>query len=329
MLRGEIPNYQTQKRYITKHKESLWVALTLSLACDKGKPDYFVAMVEDISEYKRMEQELIQLERRRARSEMAQGMSHNLNNLLSGMLLPAEILSTTLDEPDSRKWAELLYRSSRRASELVRRLNRAVQNKEEEPQALEVLPLVQEVVEGTQPRWKNDSESRGIAIDLVTELKDMPPIRGTPSELYDILVNLIFNAVDAMPAGGMITLSSEATADYVQLTVRDTGIGMDEAVRSRVFEPFFTTKSDVGSGLGLYTVYATVTNWGGDVSVQSMPGEGTAFTLRLPVWTATQGTRDQDSAERRKSHTVKPLPNGETVMSNIPGSTNSGWSRTG
>ena len=299
LLRGEIPSYQTHKRYITKHEESLQVALTLSLARDRGEPDYFVAMVEDISGYKRMEQELIQLERMRARSDMAQGISHNLNNLLSGIVLPAEILFTTLDDPESRMRAELILQSSVRASELVRRLSRAVQSKEETPQAVEVLPLVQEVVEGTQPRWKTAPESRGISIDLVTELSAMPPIRGTSSELYDMLVNLIFNAVDAMPEGGMITLSSEARADYVELTVRDTGIGMDEDVCSRVFEPFFTTKVNVGSGLGLYTVYTTVSNWGGDVSVQSIPGEGTTFTLRLPVWTATQGAQDKDIAERQ------------------------------
>ena len=246
---------------------------------------------------KQLEQELIRLERIRARSEMAQGINHNLNNLLNGILLPAQLIKNDLDDPENRQRAELIETAVQRAAELVRRLNRAVQSKEEALHAVEVLPIVHEVVEVTQPRWKADQESRGIAIDLVTTLEDVPPIQATASELHDMLVNLIINAVDALPEGGTITLGTQAMVDYVHLTVHDTGIGMDEETQRRVFEPLFTTKLDTGSGLGLYTVYTTVGNWGGDIKVDTTLGKGTTFTMRLPIWQEMQEAQDDDIEE--------------------------------
>jgi CheY-like chemotaxis protein len=102
--------------------------------------------------------------------------------------------------------------------------------------------------------------------------------------LDDAILNLLLNAMDAMPAGGTITITTQTVDAGVQLTVSDTGIGMDAQTRRRVFEPFFTTKANVGSGLGLSSVHGTLTRWGGTVEVDSTPGQGTTFTLCFPVW---------------------------------------------
>ena len=110
----------------------------------------------------------------------------------------------------------------------------------------------------------------------------MPAVLATTSGLHDILINLVFNAVDAMPDGGRITIRTRADDGGVHLTVSDTGIGMEEDTRRRVFEPFFTTKMNVGTGLGLSTVYGTVTRWKGIIEVKSVPGRGTTFSIRLP-----------------------------------------------
>ena len=145
--------------------------------------------------------------------------------------------------------------------------------------------VVQEAIQVTRPRWKDEAESRGVAIEVVTELEDVPPIKGTASGLHDIFVNLALNAADAMPEGGTMTIRTRAVEKGVQITVTDTGIGMNEAVRRRVFEPFFTTKLDVGSGLGLSMAHGAVTRWRGEIGVESAPGKGTTFTIVLPVWT--------------------------------------------
>ena len=150
-------------------------------------------------------------------------------------------------------------------------------------QTVAVNRTTQEAVQTARPLWKDKSESRGITIEVITQLEDVPPIQGSESSLHDILTNLLFNAVDAMPQGGTITIAARIVEDHVQLTFRDTGVGMDEETRTRVFEPFFTTKMDRGSGLGLSTVYKMVAQWGGDIEVESAPGEGTTFILRFPV----------------------------------------------
>ena len=110
-----------------------------------------------------------------------------------------------------------------------------------------------------------------------------PPIQGTEDGLREVLVNLLLNAVDAMPQGGTITIHTQFVETDVQVSVSDTGVGMDEDTRMRAFEPFFTTKADVGSGLGLSTANNIVTRWGGEIQVDSEPGKGSTFTLRFPV----------------------------------------------
>ena len=167
----------------------------------------------------------------------------------------------------------------------MRRLNQSVRGDLTGPLGpVSVCQVVEQAVQAGRPRWQDQAAAHGIAIEVITELEeDLPPIRGTDGELHDALLNLIFNAVDAMPAGGTITIRARALEKDVQLTVRDTGIGMDEETRRRVFEPFFTTKMNVGSGLGLSTVYGTVERWGGHIGVESAPGQGTTFILRLPA----------------------------------------------
>jgi signal transduction histidine kinase len=102
-----------------------------------------------------------------------------------------------------------------------------------------------------------------------------------------VIENLILNAVDAMPEGGTISISSKKEDPHICVTMTDTGIGMDDQTRRRLFEPFFTTKKLVGTGLSLSTVYSTITHWGGHIEVESAPGKGTTFFLSLPIWDQT------------------------------------------
>lgn len=136
----------------------------------------------------------------------------------------------------------------------------------------------------------------------------MPVIQGTDSGLYDLLVNLIFNAVDAMPSGGDITITSTQQDNTVRLTISDSGMGMDEQTRQRIFEPFFTTKADVGRGLGLATVYSTLTRWSGDISAQSTQGQGTTFTITLPLWT------QEIEEESAPDHTLDDVRRGRILI---------------
>ncbi len=249
----------------------------------------------EIALYKhKMEQEQVRLERLRALAEMAGGISHNLNNILTGVLGPAQLLLRLADDPRVLRQAQEIATSAWRAHGLIERLSQAVRREENatlHPVALN--EAVQQAVQSAREHWEGSAEIDAAAIEVSIEKGEIPPVRGTQSGLCDLLLNLLANAVDAMPHGGTIAIFTRAVEEGVELQVRDTGAGMDEEIRRRVFEPFFTTKMDVGSGLGLSTVHGTVERWGGTIEVESTPGEGTTFTLCFPVWTNPEsGTRE-------------------------------------
>jgi CheY-like chemotaxis protein len=150
---------------------------------------------------------------------------------------------------------------------------------------------VRQVVDLTRPRWNDQPQQRGTSIELCTELADpLPPVMGADNEIRDALTNLIFNAVDAMPGGGTLTLRTsterrDADVESVIIEVGDTGIGMDEETRRRCLEPFFTTKGERGTGLGLAMVYGMIQRHSAGLEIDSSPGAGT--TMRLVFAAAT------------------------------------------
>jgi len=253
----------------------------------------------DVTARKQMEQELIRLERLNALGELSVGFCHNFNNILTGIMGPVQLLKRYSDNPKAVREAEAILAGATRARDLVQQLSWAVRREQDYTLCpVAVNEAVQEAVETIRPRWQDQSEAQGIAIEVVIELEDVPAIYGTQSGLNSILTNLIFNAVDAMPEGGTITLRTQVVEEHVQLTVADTGKGMDEETRRRVFEPFFTTKMDIGTGLGLSMVYNTVTRWGGSVDVDSAPEEGTVLSLRFPVWPEEEVEEEGKAAVR-------------------------------
>jgi signal transduction histidine kinase len=161
--------------------------------------------------------------------------------------------------------------------------------------------IVEQVLAITRPRWKDQAEAVGVQFTVQTALADTPPVLGHAAELREALTNLLFNALDAMPQGGTITIATrqvsgpvidetrahdpgtERVREWVEVSVTDTGVGMPPAVRARLFEPFFTTKGVRGTGLGLSMVHGIVSRHEGEVTVQSAEGQGTTITLRMPV----------------------------------------------
>ena len=267
-----------------------------------------VRLTQEITQRKQTEQELVRLERLRALGEMAAGVSHNLNNILTGVLGPAQILQMMTDDPQFLSHIDTIMRSGERATDLVARLHKAVRGSHTDKTGpVDVNRTVLEAVRAARPRWKDEMEARGIALEIITDLEEEVVIRGTPSGLHDIMLNLLFNAVDAMPEGGTIIIATRTIGENVQITVSDTGIGMNETTRRRVFEPFFTTKANVGTGLGLSTVYGSVTRWGGSIHVESKPGKGATFSMQLPV------CRGPDVSEKEIA-TVHPTRQGKILI---------------
>ncbi len=250
-----------------------------------GNQKKYTGILRDLTKEKQREQEFVKLQRLRAVSELSAGVSHNLNNMLVGIKGPAEFLKMKNNNPEVLEYADDILTAALRARDLVQRLHQSTRSTQ--PIALasvHIDTLITEALHQTRPRWKDEAEAKGIVIEIETCLGQVPPVKATQSEMSDIFVNLIFNAVDALPKGGKINIQTECVGDEVILTFADTGIGMDEEIRKRIFEPFFTTKTNVGTRLGLSTIYNSLHHWDSRIEVDSEVGEGTTFRIYFQAY---------------------------------------------
>jgi CheY-like chemotaxis protein len=177
----------------------------------------------------------------------------------------------------------------------------ARQRRDHDFEAVAVDQLLMDVNEITRPRWKDRAQANNVHINLNLQINSHALVLGDPSELREVLVNMVFNAVDAMPEGGKLTLSTDEVDGQIQIAVSDTGTGMSHETRSRVFDPFFTTKGEAGMGLGLAVCYGIIQRHGGSIEIDSEPDQGTTFRISLPKAeeAAAATPADQESVRLR------------------------------
>ena len=237
-----------------------------------------------LEEVEASQQRIVQTERLRALGELAGGVAHDFNNNLAVILGRVELLLAQVRGRDARRQLQVVQKAALDGARTVRRIDEFTRRTPVR-HLCPVSPnrVVEEIVQLTRPRWEADAEAEGISYDVVVKTAPLPPVAGDPSELRQALTNIMLNALDAMPDGGRVTFQTGVESDRVFLSVTDTGIGMSEEVRQRVFDPFFTTKGEKGSGLGLSVVYGIITRHGGEIEVRSQEGQGSVFTVRLPV----------------------------------------------
>ena len=227
--------------------------------------------------------QLVRTEKLRALGEMASGVAHDFNNLLASVLGRAQLLLRRVQEPQLRQWLQVIERAALDGAQTVRRLQEFTRIRRDQPLVpLDVNQVVRDVLDITQSRWKEEPTSRGIALEVRTALAEVPAVIGDAAELREAMTNLILNALDAMPNGGTLTLTTALVDDRVEVVVADTGVGMPPEVREKVFDPFFTTKGPQGTGLGLSMTYGIVSRHGGSIAVESEPGQGSTFRLSFP-----------------------------------------------
>ncbi|HUF92434.1 MAG TPA: GAF domain-containing protein, partial [Candidatus Limnocylindria bacterium] len=227
--------------------------------------------------------QLVRTEKLRALGEMASGVAHDFNNLLASVLGRAQLLLRRVQEPQLRQWLQVIERSALDGAQTVRRLQEFTRIRRDQPLVpLDLNQVVRDALDITQSRWREEPLSRGIAIEVRTQLGDLPAVVGDAAELREAMTNLILNAVDAMPEGGTLSLTTAALEDRVEVTVADSGVGIPAAVRDKIFDPFFTTKGPQGTGLGLSMTYGIVSRHGASISVESEEGRGSAFRIVFP-----------------------------------------------
>jgi signal transduction histidine kinase len=250
----------------------------------------------------------VQAERLRAVGEMAAGVAHDFNNILAIVLGRAELLLTKTSAPEVRHPLEVIVKAAQDGARTVRRIKEFTrQSPAGRREPVDLRALVRDVVEMTRARWHDQAQARGIRYDVTVENGAAPPALGDAADLREALTNLVFNALDAMPKGGRLTLRTVADASRVRCDIVDTGVGMSAELRERIFEPFFSTKTEKGSGLGLSIVYGIVSRLGGEITVESTPGVGSVFRMWLPIAEGPSVTTAQKPSAPRSSRSARVL----------------------
>jgi PAS domain S-box-containing protein len=243
----------------------------------------------DISDQKKAQNALLQTERVKALGEMAGGVAHNFNNMLQVVITGAQTALADLDDRNPQKIRESLSQiveSAKLGSDTVKRLQEFARVRKAETavdgRVIDLGSTIQQAVEMSKPWWKSAAEQRGISISLELDLEKDCRVRGEETELFEVIVNLIKNAAEALPQGGAIEISTTTSKDSVILKVRDNGVGIPADCLGKVFEPFWSTKGSQGTGLGLASSFGIVKRHLGGISVESDGTSGTTFSVTLP-----------------------------------------------
>ena len=256
---------------------------------------------------KATQEQLVRSERIKAIGQMAAGVAHDFNNALSIILARAEFVQRNLEGGsfDSAKaLADLqtIIRTALQGAEAIKRIQEYTRIRKDHPRAaVDLNAAVRDAVEIARPKWKQEAEAFGRHIEIDLRLGQVSQVTGNLFELTQVVENLIFNSVEAMPRGGRIGFRTWEENGRVVLEASDTGIGMDEETRQRLFEPFFTTKES-GHGLGTSIIFGIIARHEGRISVSSRPGAGTTFRIDLPPHAA----RPEDGAAERAPELEKP-----------------------
>ena len=312
------------------------------------KPIRMVGVVIDITESKRMEQALIQSEKLKSMATITAGISHEFNNILN--IISGNVQLLQMNHQDNKELMDRFCTIMESVDDGVNITDRMREFTHSDRDAAnvdfvcsDINKLIIQSVKFTMPRWKTMAQVESIDYQINTEgINGVSPILCDPIGIREVFINIINNALDAMPEGGKIAFCTRNNEGNVFISISDTGKGMTEEVRKEVFDPFFTTRRPMGTGLGLSMAYKTVMMHGGRISVESEVGKGSTFTLQFPLTTKTVDvpskekipeplTKDlslnilvvddeeaickiMDSALSKQSHKVKTVNNGTEAI---------------
>ena len=268
----------------------------------EGETTGVLGIARDITEQKQERQRAAQADKLRALGQLASGVAHDFNNALTAILGRAQLMRRQVADESLVHNLDVIQTAAEDAAATVRRIQTfARQSPAKEFEPLDTSVLLRDAIEITRTRWENEARLRGLRYDVELNADCPYHVLGSASELREVYVNLIVNAVDAMPLGGRLAISCERVNNRLLLRFTDTGLGMTEDVRERIFEPFYTTKGANGTGLGLAVSYGIIERHEGQINVESELGRGTTFEIDLPA-------ADRTVASERKASKLYDVP---------------------
>ena len=284
-----------EMRYFAHDGQLRYARVDNSPLIVEGQTTGVLGIARDITEQKEERERAARADKLRALGQLASGVAHDFNNSLAAILGRAQLLRRQVNEPGLVRNLDIIQTAAEDAAATVRRIQTfARKSAVKEFERVDVASLLNDAIEITRTRWQNEARVRGLEYDVKLETESEHYTYGSASELREVFVNLIVNAVDAMPRGGKLLVTCRRKDERLQLHFADNGMGMPEDVRQKIFEPFFSTKGAHGTGLGLSVSYSIIERHSGSISVVSQPGSGTNFTIDLPA--VVEETATEESA---------------------------------
>lgn len=273
-----------EMRYFAHDGQLRYARVDNSPLVVEGRTTGVLGIARDITEQKEERERAARADKLRALGQLASGVAHDFNNSLAAILGRAQLLRRQVNEPGLVRNLDIIQTAAEDAAATVRRIQTfARKSAVKEFERVDVASLLNDAIEITRTRWQNEARVRGLEYDVKLDTESEHYTFGSASELREVFVNLIVNAVDAMPRGGKLLVTCRQINDRLQLHFADNGMGMPEDVKQKIFEPFFSTKGAHGTGLGLSVSYSIIERHSGSISVISEPGCGTNFTIDLPA----------------------------------------------
>jgi len=278
--KGELPVTDLEVYNDKARKFYLFNCVAIEKFVSNEKAYLFVA--RDITQFKEFESRVVLDEKLRAVGLLSAGVAHDLNNVLAMIMGRVSLWEMDPSLPDSvKKSIGQVLDACERGRAIVARLHRVGMRKAKKPKPVHLARVVNEVVQLAKPKWKNLAMASGIQYSFKIDVPENLKVFGHENELAEVFLNLILNAIEAMPDGGCISIKAVEGDDTVVVAMQDDGEGIPKAVLGRIFDPFFTTKAQ-GSGLGLSIAHRIVKDHGGNIEIDSEPGQGTKVVMELP-----------------------------------------------
>lgn len=274
-----IPLVKYDKRFNEFFEERCFPILS-----DDEKLESFILYAKNITQSRELEEKSSQMKKLSALGQISSGVAHDFNNVLTVVLGRVQLMKKLMSDPHMLKSLEMIEKSALDGASKVRKIQEFSRpNTKTLNESVNLKEIIEEVLEITRPKWDVASKIKGILIKPIIDLDDNIFILGDSSDLRNAFTNIIFNAIDAMTNGGILSIKTHQVKNHITVEFKDTGIGMTEETIERVFDPFFTTKGVLGNGLGMSEVYGIIKRHNAKITVQSEVGSGTTIKIRFPA----------------------------------------------